>query len=281
MSKFATGLTFVERVWRRIMDLTSRVTAIENQGGPGANIYNADGTLDGDRTVSLDANDLTFQGPGTLFIDTPQTFIGPNVSTSATTGFVAVGVDDVRISGGNTNPVLIQDGTTTLYSLPKTTPTVGDLVKCTSANTLEFYNEWVKITINPTIFATIPTASGAATIYNFDAGEILEHCVFQINSKATLNTDVNTNAWIGASDYYGVPDAYVTGGLFFGAGSSALPQSIGMDMVAFAYNQPVAPMDLGAWTLKIFVDNSTSGNIDTITDGELTVYIKKAKLPGF
>jgi hypothetical protein len=280
MSKFATGLTFVERVWRRIMDLTSRVTAIENQGGPGANIYTADGTLDGDRTVSLSGNDLTFQGTGTLFIDTPQTFIGPNVSTSATTGFVAVGEDDVRISGGATNPILIQNDSTTLYALPQNAPTVGDVIKCTSANTLGFYNDWVKITINNTIFTTIPAATGYAVIHTFDAGEILEHCIVNIDSLSTTGSDSSTQILFGCSDYYGTTDAYITNPLFFGAGAPALPQSIGVDMISVAV-QPMGPMGLGAWTLKAFIDNSAVGAILGITDGEISVYIKKTKLPGF
>ena len=85
-------------------------SAIGSGGGGGNTIYTADGILTGDRTVSLDGNDLSFDA-SSGYLATPFEFKGYPLGGSGTNPYLRIkGYGEVEILGTSNNLLTVKNG---------------------------------------------------------------------------------------------------------------------------------------------------------------------------
>lgn len=275
---FFGALSSKGRLQQAIKKLADRILALESTGGSG-NIYTSDGTLQDDRVVTGDNKDLTFSGVKDFTVAANRVYLAVDGNSYIAAGDY-LGSTHARLGHSPSNPVLIQglQGASS-YQLPTNSHAVGDIIQMGASNQLEFTNEWRKITVDTTTWGTSGNTGDAFVIYTFAAGEILEHALLNVDSIASSGP-ITFSCILTSSDYYGSTNAFLINQTFFGSGNT-LPLTAPMDMVAMAYYQPVAPLGLTSWTLKIVMDTGDATTLNSITDGEISVYIKTKKLPGF
>lgn len=134
---------------------------------------------------------------------------------------------------------------------------------------------WQKISIGPAQFAAGTFTQGKLLVKEMAEREVLEGYALVVEEYDDSNqTDQNTVACLMA-DIFG--DVQMTTNLPWGNGTSAQPTYAAQE-TSFISSMPLAPGDLSAWSVNLYIDNTNVAFVSQITAGRFSVYLKTSIL---
>jgi len=150
-------------------DKTNKLVYFKNSSGAildlfSVNIYNSDGTLTADRTVSLLGNDLTFADNGTgRFTVNSDDGINAVTIDASNSGGVSLSAS----SSGGAGAINITTGGVNIsgyYNLPNVAPSIGDVLTCNSSGNTIWTQPFIPAVEGSEIRRGLIPLSGTTTV---------------------------------------------------------------------------------------------------------------------